>query len=263
MFRKLERQLKEVLLVLIKILTAGKYMLIRKNSVPNIFFGNSTLDSKLKYLVEKNISMTSAVNLSYTAFLADQIVKNSISGDFCEIGVWRGGHLVAAKIGFGNQNRKLFGFDTFNGMTNPNQNEYNLNSGKTAFERYEELEMGKGWRSPSANEVIKNCTSLGVRESDLVLYEGDICELVRNPNFEFTNEISILRVDVDWEEPTKVSLNTFYKWVNHNGIVIIDDYGSWSGAKSAVDQFRFENKINSPMIHLCDSTYMWVKNEPF
>ena len=49
-------------------------------------------------------------------------------------------------------------------------------------------------------------------------------------------KISILRIDTDWYESTKVELEILFPLLSKNGFLIIDDYGYWSGAKKAVDK---------------------------
>ena len=42
-------------------------------------------------------------------------------------------------------------------------------------------------------------------------------------------------------------------------VIIIDDYGHWSGAKSAVDDYLLPNKINPLMNYIDYSGRLWVK----
>jgi hypothetical protein len=49
--------------------------------------------------------------------------------------------------------------------------------------------------------------------------------------------VSLLHLDVDWYESTKLCLEHFYDKVAPGGFVVIDDYGYWSGCKMAVDEF--------------------------
>ena len=51
------------------------------------------------------------------------------------------------------------------------------------------------------------------------------------------NKIAILRIDADYYESYKLVLENFYHRVVPGGYVIFDDYGSWEGAKKAVDEF--------------------------
>jgi O-methyltransferase len=59
--------------------------------------------------------------------------------------------------------------------------------------------------------------------------------------------IAILHVDADWYDSVSLVLRTLYRLVVPGGFVIIDDYGSWVGARRATDEFRVKNSINAPM----------------
>ena len=58
------------------------------------------------------------------------------------------------------------------------------------------------------------------------------------------DRISLLRVDMDWHDPTLHSLTYLYPKVEPGGVIILDDYGHWEGCKLAVDCFLEENNIN-------------------
>jgi hypothetical protein len=49
-----------------------------------------------------------------------------------------------------------------------------------------------------------------------------------------------LRLDTDWYESTKVELEILYPKLVRGGVLIIDDYGHWRGARKAVDDY-FKN----------------------
>ena len=72
--------------------------------------------------------------------------------------------------------------------------------------------------------------------------EGDIRETVpafcaEHPEL----KISLLNIDVDLLEPTRICLEHLYPRVVSGGIVILDDYGAFPGATKAVDDY-FEDK---------------------
>ena len=49
--------------------------------------------------------------------------------------------------------------------------------------------------------------------------------------------ISLINIDLDFYEPTKVALDCLYSHVSRGGVVILDDYGSFQGANNAIDEF--------------------------
>ena len=69
--------------------------------------------------------------------------------------------------------------------------------------------------------------------SDYIHYHvGDIMKTT-----EFPKAIALLRLDTDFYDSTKFELDNFYPFVSSGGIIIIDDYGHWRGARKATDEF--------------------------
>jgi hypothetical protein len=56
-------------------------------------------------------------------------------------------------------------------------------------------------------------------------------------------KIALLRLDTDWYESTLHELNHLYPLLTEGGVLIIDDYGHWQGAKKAVDEYIEKNKL--------------------
>ena len=52
-----------------------------------------------------------------------------------------------------------------------------------------------------------------------------------------------MRLDTDWYESTKHELTHLFPLLSSGGVIIIDDYGHWQGAKKAVDEYFEENNI--------------------
>jgi hypothetical protein len=55
-------------------------------------------------------------------------------------------------------------------------------------------------------------------------------------------KISILRLDTDWYESTKIELEILYPLLEPGGVLIVDDYGHFEGAKKAVDEYFCDSK---------------------
>ena len=53
-------------------------------------------------------------------------------------------------------------------------------------------------------------------------------------------QISLLRLDTDWYESTRHELKHLYPRLIRGGVLIIDDYGHWKGARQAVDEYLAE-----------------------
>src|SRR5437867_1862945 len=65
--------------------------------------------------------------------------------------------------------------------------------------------------------------------------------------------IALLRLDTDWYESTKHELEHLYPRLAPHGVLIIDDYGHWVGAKQAVDEYFATQKLK-PFLNRLDYT---------
>ena len=62
-------------------------------------------------------------------------------------------------------------------------------------------------------------------------------------------KISILRLDTDFYESTKIELEILYPKLVSGGFLIIDDYGHFKGCRKAVDEY-FRDDL--PYLHYVD-----------
>jgi hypothetical protein len=56
-------------------------------------------------------------------------------------------------------------------------------------------------------------------------------------------KIALLRLDTDWYESTAHELKYLYPLLVPGGVIIIDDYGHWEGARKAVDEYIENEKL--------------------
>ena len=63
--------------------------------------------------------------------------------------------------------------------------------------------------------------------------KGDVLETLKDEK-NLPKSISILRLDTDWYESTKIELEVLYPRVINNGFLIVDDYGHWEGQKAVM-----------------------------
>ena len=67
------------------------------------------------------------------------------------------------------------------------------------------------------------------------------------------DEIAILRLDTDWYESTQHELRHLFPRLTRGGVIIIDDYGHWRGARQAVDEYLAQHQIPL-LLHRIDYT---------
>jgi O-methyltransferase len=210
----------------------------------------------LRYVIDNNLSMVSAEGLWSTLSAAKYVCENRIAGDFVECGVWRGGNaIIAAEIfrRYGSE-KKVFLYDTFSGMTEPTQEDKGLLDGQPAITQFLESDEGthNEWCYASIGEVHSNFAERGLLDSNIVFVQGDVAETLKEGRF-LPDAISILRLDTDFYESTKIELETLYPRLSKRGCIIVDDYGFWSGSKKATDEY-FASQKTKPLFHVTDTT---------
>ena len=162
---------------------------------------------------------------------------SQIEGDIIECGVWKGGSMMAAALTLiknDSTDRDLYLYDTFSGMTKPEDIDVSFEDKKA-----EDL-FNEEWCSASLKEVETNLFSTDYPKKNLKFIKGDVNETIPNVAHQ---KIALLRLDTDWYQSTKTELDYLFPKLENGGILIIDDYGHWQGAKKAVDEYFKMNNI--------------------
>jgi O-methyltransferase len=167
------------------------------------------------------------------------VVRHEIPGDIVECGVWRGGSMQAAArtlIASGDTRRDLYLFDTFEGMPPPSERDVR-HDGRPADELLaaaESREQSMVWAMASLDDVRDGFAKVPYPADRVHFVEGKVEDTIpaRAPE-----RIAILRLDTDWYESTRHELEHLYSRLSPGGVLILDDYGYWEGAREAVDEF--------------------------
>ena len=198
----------------------------------------------------KSLTLTSLDSLKLLAICCEYVKKKKLKGDFVEAGVWRGGSaLVAKKIL--NDGRLHFLYDTYDGMTEPNDFDYRVGatSNQGTKEKWNSLktESGNKWVAASLDEVVSNFRSHDLYDDSVLFVKGDVREtLLIEKNL--PTDIALLRLDTDFYDSTLIELKVLWPRLISGGILILDDYGHWDGARRAVDEFFSINGIDRPLM---------------
>ena len=183
------------------------------------------------------------------------IIDSKIDGCFVECGVWRGGSCMAIALTLLKENelnRNLYLYDTFEGMTTPTIDDESFDG--ISAEKYlnsDEQKTGIVWAVSTYNEVENNMYSTGYLKEKINLIQGPVEKTL--PLNKPDEPIALLRLDTDWYKSTKHELNILFPLLNEGGVLIIDDYGHWKGAKKAVDEY-FDNLNDKYYMHRIDYT---------
>ena len=164
--------------------------------------------------------------------------EKPISGDIVELGCWRGGAVALALSALLAReklsDRLVWAFDTFEGHPQPSDDEVDVwgRNQKQVF--LDRKAKGEPWADASLDAVQLLAESVCGSSARLRLVKGRAEETLTQTA---PASVSILRIDMDWFEPTLAALEILYPRVSVGGVVIIDDYGHHSGAKKAFHQF--------------------------
>jgi O-methyltransferase len=199
-------------------------------------------------------TMASVARTADTCAAIEYVVEHAVSGDIVECGVWRGGSTMAIALTLlrlGVQDRDLYLFDTFAGMPEPTDADV-TRGGLRAHDEWTRTQDDEHntWAYASMVDVEQALRSTGYDPSRVHLVKGLVEETIpdRAPA-----QISLLRLDTDWYESSKHELVHLFPRLTPGGVLILDDYGYWEGARQATDEYLRENGIRI-MLHRSDAS---------
>jgi hypothetical protein len=219
------------------------YELVRYSPYSDPVFGSlPDLSEQQKNIImaAKPYTMTSVERMTALINAVSYLTQNAIGGDIAECGVWRGGSMMTvalALLSHGDRSRSLYLYDTYEGMSSPTSDDKSLD-GISADDQLKSTPEKTGvWCYAGIEDVRANILSTGYPEEKVHLIKGKVEETIPST---IPAELALLRLDTDWYESTKHELVHLYPLLRTNGILVIDDYGHWQGARKAVDEYLQE-----------------------
>jgi O-methyltransferase len=187
-------------------------------------------------------TMTSVERIYALIQAARYLNTNAIKGAIVECGVWKGGSTAAIArtlVQLQDLDRDLYLFDTFEGMSTPTEKDKDY-SGKQASDILRKYPAYHCSDAPL--EAVKEVLYQTEYPKDKIHFiQGKVESTVpaRAPD-----SISLLRLDTDWYESTKHELIHLFPRLAQGGVIVIDDYGHWKGARQACDEYFAENHVH-------------------
>ena len=187
----------------------------------------------------KEFTMTSIERMYALYKAVEYIVKAKIPGDLVECGVWKGGSamiIVRTLLMMRETGKKIYLYDTYEGMSEPTEEDKKISSDNLAIHKWksQQKKQYNEWCFASLREVKNNLFSTGYPQKNLVFLKGKVENTI--PKI-MPSKIALLRLDTDWYKSTKHELKYLFPVLAKRGVLILDDYGSWAGAKKAVDEY--------------------------
>jgi O-methyltransferase len=152
------------------------------------------------------------------------VARSGVAGDVVECGCLFGGCSIFLRRLLdqcGLIDRHLHVFDTFDGFP---EGSFDSKGG----------EIGIGPRFEDFRSVVEENVAANSRADGVTFHQG----MVENtlPTAEL-GRLSLVRLDTDFYASTRVELTVLYPRLSPGGVLIIDDYGVYDGARGATDQY--------------------------
>jgi hypothetical protein len=152
--------------------------------------------------------------------------------------------------------RDLYLFDTFAGMTEPGPEDVKQ-GGRHASEVLSDSSPDSSvWAIASLDEVKEAVLGVGYPEHRIHFVQGPVEETLPA---HAPAEVALLRLDTDWYASTKHELVHLYPRLAQSGVLIIDDYAYWRGARQAVDEYISENELTLLLVRIDHGARVAVK----
>ena len=191
-------------------------------------------------LMVRPYTMVEDNRLQNLYWLCEQTAGAGIPGAVVECGVCDGGS--AAVLGASALNgRELWLFDTFEGIPEPGPLDGEFARGYS------------GTMKGSVEIVEKLIARTGFAPERLFLRKGNFSEAFCE---NLPETIAFLHIDCDWYESVLLCLETLYGRVSAGGVVVLDDFGYWEGARRAFYRFCQTRQVE-PLLERVGATQAW------
>jgi hypothetical protein len=222
--------------------------------IEGVYRHDFTATEKLIYARVCDVAIASPELVVGLVRATDYVLKAKIPGAFVECGVFRGGSTMAVMLALLEHrvvDRDFYLYDTFSGFPLPDEVD-RYYDGRSAIEEWHEkkrTENESGWLVSTLEETRANVASTGYPIERMTFVKGMVEDTIPSV---VPTQIAFLRLDTDFYVSTRHELIQLYDRVAPGGVLIIDDYGAFQGARKAVDEF-FQRFERPPFLHRIDS----------
>lgn len=233
----------------------GRPLRVYKDIIPQQSADDRAFVDILNKVSPYTMTISEGLERTYALFQAVKYLsQNKLAGAVVECGVWRGGSMMLVAYAlqhFGDIGRHLYLYDTFTGMTEPD--EIDVDFDNVAYKprwlqiSSQGMKMGFG---DTIDAVRANMAVTGYPREQIHFIAGDVLQTIPA---NLPTPIALLRLDTDWYKSTLHELRYLYDLIVPHGVLIIDDYGWCQGARQATDEF-FRDRSFKPMMHRVDQT---------
>lgn len=184
------------------------------------------------------------------------------TGIIVECGVWKGGSsigmILAQKLLWGEVLYPVYMFDSFMSMPEPSELDGPAATSWIDTEHfYPSKESGICYMS----EVLDTIRKFEIEDSAYKIIQGYFEETLPNIKEILSEQkIVLLRLDSDWYESTKITLDYMMPFVIDDGLIIVDDYHWVDGCALAIHQYFGANNLAYRICNIREVTYFFKNN---
>lgn len=185
-------------------------------------------------------------------------MTNNLPGAIVDCGLFKGISFIRfamfRKMFSNNHSKKMIGFDVFDEFPKSK-----FKDDQIYIDRF--LSEVGSRDSIDVDELTNILKNKGVDEN-LELVKGDICETI--PKYiekEPSLKISLLNLDVDIYEPSVTILEHFWPRIVKGGVIILDDYGKFTGETKAIDDYFSDKDVEIKKFTFCQYPSYIAKGE--
>ena len=198
------------------------------------------------------------------------VEATGIEGAIVEAGTYTGGasaYMLRAlqRLRCSKTPREYWGFDSFEGMPAPSQQDGDHGSIWVTGKRMSEVKpyelgalVGHDINKADYAQCLSYLKQTGYPAQHIHLVKGWFQDTLRSTK-DSIGPIAVLRMDGDFYDSTKVVFGEFYDQVADNGIIIIDDYGAFQGCKLATEEFLAARSIKAHLVYVENNIRYFIK----
>ena len=182
-------------------------------------------------------TLTSPERIMGLCLAVKYLVRSRIDGAIVECGVWRGGSIMAIArtlLSLGVTDRDIYMYDTFTEMPEPTEEDEIDLGGRAWSDLRAEAKDDPVHSYLPFDEVRRLIEATGYPAERLHFVQGLVEETIPHSA---PDEIALCRLDTDFYSSTLHELRHLYPRIVPGGVLLIDDYSRFTGAKKAVDEY--------------------------
>lgn len=183
--------------------------------------------------------------------LVSVLERRQIPGALVECGAYNAGSAGLLGRAARTEARHLWVFDSWEGMPEPSLVDGTVDG----------VPLRKGM-SRGREDIVRRLLfdRLRLPRDTTHLVRGWFADSLRASRTEI-GTIALLHLDCDFYEPVKCCLEELYDSVAAGGVVVVDDYGCYIGAKLALDQFIAGRRLSAELclVPRCSAVYFWKR----